>query len=271
MSSGYPALECRLSDGTRLHLVQSGAGEPLVLIPGWACSVDVFDRNIPALAERYRVIAYDPRSQGRSDQVAEGNDYGQRGIDLAELLDALDMDRVVLLGWSLGVFDVLSYLDRYGFDRVRSLVLVDESPKIVKTAADDWGEGIAEEIAGLIATVNGPAYLPFFRNYMAAGFEGEAPDELLDRMTNTAAALPAARAAALLENATRHDFRAVSCRAVERLPVLQILRKDWSEAAIRWIRTNQPSARVEVLGGHLMLQEYPDAFNQAVLSFLAGN
>ena len=59
-------------------------------------------------------------------------------------------------------------------------------------------------------------------------------------MTETAAALPAERAAALLEDATR------------------------------WIRANQPNARVKVLGGHLMLQEYPVAFNNAVLSFLAG-
>ena len=85
-------------------------------------------------------------------------------------------------------------------------------------------------------------------------------------MTETAAALPAERAAALLEDATRRDFWAISCQAAERVPVLQILRND----ATRWIRANQPNARVKVLGGHLMLQEYPVAFNNAVLSFLAG-
>ena len=270
MTSGARRLAVRLGDGTRLNVLEAGNGEPLVLIPGWVCSTDVFARNIPALSKRYRVIAYDPRSQGRSDQVAVGNDYGRRGEDLAELLDALGLERAALLGWSLGVFDVLSYLDRFGLDRITSLVLVDESPTIIKTADDDWGEGTAEEVAGLVATVNSPAYLPFFREYMAAGFEGEAPEELLDRMTDSAGTLPADRAAALLEDATRHDFRAISRVAAKRAPVLQILRKDWSETALRWIRENQAAARAEVLGGHLMLHEYPEAFNKTVLSFLSG-
>ena len=240
----------------------------MVLVPGWACSLDVFALNVPAFAEHYRVIAYDPRSQGRSDQVARGNSYARRGRDLAELIDALDVDGAVLLGWSLGVFDVLSYAETFGFDRIRALVLVDESPTIVKTIDDAWGEGSAAEIAGLIAAVNGPGYLPFFREYMAAGFEGDAPGELLDRMTAAAAALPAERAAALLEDATRYDFTEVARLAGERVPVLQVLRKDWSEAAARWIRANQPMARIEVLGGHLMLVEHARAFNRAVLSFL---
>ena len=105
---------------------------------------------------------------------------------------------------------------------------------------------------------------------MAAGFEGDAPEELLDRMTASAAAVPAQRAAALLKDATQYDFTAVLRLASERVPVMQVLRKDWSEPATRWIRANQPTARIEVLGGHLMLVEYPEAFNRAVLSFLAG-
>ena len=130
------------------------------------------------------------------------------------------------------------------------------------------GARVAPNRWGIIATVNGPDYLPFFREYMAAGFDGEAPAELLDRMTETAAALPTERAAALLEDATRQDFSAMSRRAAQVVPVMQILREDWSEAAKRWIAANQPNARIEVLGGHLMFVEYADAFNRAVLSFL---
>ena len=258
----------RLADGIRIRLEQTGTGTPLVLIPGWACSIDVFRGNIPAFAKRFCVFAYDPRSQGRSDQSATGNDYGQRGFDLHDLLEELGLERVALLGWSLGVFDVLSYLDQYGYDRIAALVLVDESPKIVKSNAGDWGEGDAEEVATLIATVAGPGYLPFFREYMAAGFEGPAPAELLNRMTEMAGILPHKTAAALLEDAARRDFTAGSRRAAERVPVLQLLRRDWADAASRWIAANQPSARIEVLGGHLMLMEYPEAFNRAVLSFL---
>ena len=255
----------------RIRLTETGTGEPMVLIPGWACSLDVFRENIPAFAGHRRVIAYDPRSQGGSDQSVAGNNYVQRGQDLHDLLEALDLRGATLLGWSLGVFDALSYLDQFGPEGIASLVLVDESPKIVKDNEDDWGEGNAEEVAGLIEVVNGPGYLSFFREYMAAGFEGEAPAALLDEMTETASALRPSRAAALLDDATRQDFRALSTRVAEQMPVMQILRKDWADAAKRWIGVNQPRARVEVLGGHLMLVEYPAAFNAMVLSFLGGS
>ena len=260
-----------LADGTRIRVEKAGVGTPLVLIPGWACSTDVFQSNIPAFAEHFRVIAYDPRSQGGSDQSATGNNYAQRGEDLHELLEILALPRVILLGWSLGVFDVLAYLDRYGTDRVQALVLVDESPKIVKSSPDDWGEGDADEIAALIDTVGGAGYLPFFREYMAGGFDREAPPALLDRMTETASALPAPRAAALLVDAAQRDFSIPSKHAARELPVLQIVREDWAIAARRWIESNQPDAHIEVLGRHLMLLEYPEAFNRAVLSFLKAN
>lgn len=257
-----------LPDGARLYAEAVGRGEALVLVPGWACSAEVFDRNIPAWADRYHVIAYDPRSQGRSEQAAASNDYIQRGHDLHRVLDALDVDSASLAGWSLGVYDVLSYIREYGTDRVRSLVLIDESMRIVKEREDDWGEGDTGEIAGLIKLVKDGAYLPFFREYMASGFEGHAPDELLDRLTETASALPPALAAALLEDAARHDFGPTASAAARKVPVMQVVRRDWSDAALRWIRKHQPNARIEVLGGHLMLLEYADELNGLVLDFL---
>ncbi len=258
----------RLPDGARLYVETIGRGEALVLVPGWACSTEVFERNIPAWADRYRVIAYDPRSQGRSEQTATGNNYDQRGRDLQCVLDAMEVETASLLGWSLGVYDILSYVRHYGTDRVRSLILIDESMRVIRESEDDWGEGTAEDIAGLIGIVNGNAYLPFVREYMASGFEGEAPAELLDRLTETASALPPARAAALLEEATCHDFRSTAAAAARKVPVMQVVRRDWADAADRWIREHQPNARLEVLGGHLMLLEYPDELNRLVLEFM---
>ena len=63
---GAAAGMLRLGDGTGIRIEQAGSGTPLVLIPGWACSIGVFQHHIPAFAEHFRVIAYDPRSQGDS-------------------------------------------------------------------------------------------------------------------------------------------------------------------------------------------------------------
>ena len=257
-----------LEDGAAVQVHELGSGPPLVLIPGWACSIEVFEQNIPTFARERRVIAYDPRSQGLSDQTDTGNDYVQRGRDLQRILDSTDAQDVALLGWSLGVYDALSYIHQFGLDRVSRLVLADESPKIVKSQESDWGEGTADEIEALLSIVSGSDYLSFFRGYMAEGFQGAAPEALLDRLAENAAKLPALRAAALLEDATRHDFTGVCEQAAKRVPVLHILREEWAGSAKRWIARHQPSARVEVLGGHLMLLEYPEAFNRLVLSFL---
>lgn len=148
---------------------------------------------------------------------------------------------------------------------------MDESPKIIKVDADDWAEGEASEVAELIETVSGPDYLSFFRRYIAAGFDGEAPTVLLDRLTDAASALPPKWAAALLRDAATRDYSSLSKRTDEALPILHILREDWSAAAKRWVAENQPHARIEVLGGHLMLLEYADEFDGLVLSFLSEN
>ena len=220
-----------LEDGAAVQVHELGSGPPLVLIPGWACSIEVFEQNIPTFARERRVIAYDPRSQGLSDQTDTGNDYVQRGRDLQRILDSTDAQDVALLGWSLGIYDALSYIHQFGLDRVSCLVLADESPKIVKSQESDWGEGTADEIEALLSIVSGSDYLAFFRGYMAEGFQGAAPEALLDRLAENAAKLPALRAAALLEDATRHDFTGVCEQAAKRVPVLHILREEW--AALR--------------------------------------
>ena len=256
-----------LSNNVSLYVEEHGEGPSLILIPGWAYTMEVFRQNIPVLSKHYHTIAYDPRSHGRSPATATGNDYLQHGEDLCQLIAALNLSEVTLIGWSLGVYDILAYLERFGFDKVKGLVLIDESPTIIQSAPGDWGEGDKDEIEGLIGAVAAD-FLPFFREYTMSGFVGEAPAELVDRFTEYAATLSTEQAAGLLSDATSHDFRPIAQKAAQQVPVLQILREDWSGAAEKWIMANQPNAEVFVQGGHLMLLEFAEAVNQRLLSFL---
>ena len=99
-----------------------------------------------------------------------GNTYAQHGRDLHEFIEALELDSVVLMGWSLGVFDAYAYMDEFGTDRVEAFVAVDESPRIIKADDQDWGEDSADGVAELLQLVGSENYLPFFSDYMAAGF-----------------------------------------------------------------------------------------------------
>lgn len=257
-----------LSSGLRLHYQSQGEGVPLLCLPGWAYSTEVFARNLPVLAQHYKVICIDPRSHGRSDVTTDGNDYGQHGKDLQEFISALNLTEFSLLGWSLGVYDIYAYLEQFGFEGVRAVVAVDESPRIVQQSDPDWSEGSQAEIDGLIELVDSDAYLGFFRDYMASGFVKPPEDELLDRFTKTASSLTPAVAAGLLKDAAGRDYTGVAAAAAQNVPVLNIVREDWSEAAQRWIGEHQPSASIQVLGNHLMLYEFADEFNNHVLNFL---
>ncbi|MEM8501415.1 MAG: alpha/beta hydrolase [Pseudomonadota bacterium] len=257
-----------LKDGNELYVTELGSGTPLVLIPGWAYTADVFDKVMPLLAESFRVIAYDPRSHGRSSLAITGNTYEQHGEDLLTLIQHMELDSFVLLGWSLGVYDAYAFCRQQGLDGVLALIAVDESPMIHKTSDNPWGEGSVDEVAGLVSTVASDQYLDFFKDYMCDGFVGDAPEELVEKFAEHASKLPPSLASGLLEDATRYDFRQLASEIAHDIPVQNILREEWSADALNWIRHNQPSAQSVVLGGHLMLLEFPDLFSEKVLSFL---
>lgn len=108
-------------DGGRLYYESQGEGETVVLLHGFATDTRLWQRQIPALAQHYRVIAYDQRGYGRSSLPdAPYAPYD----DLAGLLDWLSVAAAHLIGLSRGGGVALDFAIAYP-DRVRSLVLVD--------------------------------------------------------------------------------------------------------------------------------------------------
>jgi microsomal epoxide hydrolase len=100
---------------------------PLLLIPGWTFSSSIWTDQIDAFSRSRRVVAIDPRSQGESSKTADGNTPDGRARDLDELMRALALDHVVVVGWSQGVQDVAAYALRFGTARVAAVVLVDSA------------------------------------------------------------------------------------------------------------------------------------------------
>jgi microsomal epoxide hydrolase len=115
----------RTSDGVSLHYLDVGSGAAIVFIPGWTMPADIFEPQINQLSTRFRVIALDPRSQGDSEKTPDGNYPERHAQDIKELLEHLQLQNAVLLGWSNGVPDVLTYVEQYGTAKLRGVVLVD--------------------------------------------------------------------------------------------------------------------------------------------------
>jgi non-heme chloroperoxidase len=60
------------SDGVRLHYLEAGAGQPLVLIPGWSQTAAMYRHQLDGSHQSYRVIALDMRGHGESDKPTHG-------------------------------------------------------------------------------------------------------------------------------------------------------------------------------------------------------
>lgn len=132
-------------DGTEIFYKDWGAGQPVVFSHGWPLTADAWDAQMMFLCQRrHRVIAHDRRGHGRSSQPSNGNDMDTYADDLAELIEALDLRDIVLVGHSTGGGEVTRYVGRHGTDRVAKVVLVDAVvPRILKTDANPKGIPLA--------------------------------------------------------------------------------------------------------------------------------
>lgn len=108
--------------GGQLYYEVQGAGTPVVLVHGLALDLRMWDDQLPALADIATVIRYDVRGYGRSIRD-EQTEY-THAADVWQLVDHLGLDRVVLVGLSMGGQIVLEAAVTAP-ERVRSLVLLD--------------------------------------------------------------------------------------------------------------------------------------------------
>ncbi|QGN57086.1 alpha/beta fold hydrolase [Nostocoides sp. HKS02] len=115
-----------------IHVEDSGGdGRPVVLIHGWPLSSAAWSDLTPVLVGAgYRVVAYDRRGFGQSDQPGEasGYDYDTLTSDLDAVMRELDLTDVTLVGFSMGGGEVARYLGTHGADRVHSAVFASAIP-----------------------------------------------------------------------------------------------------------------------------------------------
>lgn len=122
-----------------------GEGEPLLLHPGFGCTVEIYWRNMLPLAEHFRVIVFDPRGAGRSDDGSPTLLMKDFADDATALLDALDIETAHVVGTSFGGM-VAQHIAIEHPARVRRLVLACTSaggPQHVLPPPENLGKFIA--------------------------------------------------------------------------------------------------------------------------------
>lgn len=119
-----------------------GMGRPIVLIHGWPVSKEMWEYQIEELVSAgFRVIAYDRRGFGQSSKPWDGYDYDTLADDLALILERLDLNDVVLCGFSMGGGEVARYFTRHHKqERVSKAILVSTVlPFLLKTESNPGG------------------------------------------------------------------------------------------------------------------------------------
>jgi pimeloyl-ACP methyl ester carboxylesterase len=111
------------STDINIYYEDHGQGQPVVLIHGYPLNGRSWERQLPVLLDAgYRVITYDRRGYGQSSQPTAGYEYDTFATDLKTLLETLDLNEVVLVGFSMGSGEVGRYIGKYGTARISKAV-----------------------------------------------------------------------------------------------------------------------------------------------------
>jgi len=129
------------TDGTEIYYTDQGSGQPVLLSHGWPLSSDAWQKEVKLLADAgFRAIAHDRRGHGRSSKTYTGNDMDTYARDVAELVEALDLKDLVVIGHSTGGGEVVRYAAQHGKGRVVKVVTAGAvPPQMLKTEANPDG------------------------------------------------------------------------------------------------------------------------------------
>ena len=116
-------------NGVNLHYVDEGSGPAILLTHGFGASSRMWEGQVAALRDRYRVIAWDMRGHGDSDSPEDPAVYSEPETvaDMAAILDACGEDGAIVGGLSLGGYMSLAFNLAHA-DRTNALMLFDTGP-----------------------------------------------------------------------------------------------------------------------------------------------
>ncbi len=255
------------NDGVRLYYEDTGCGKPVILIHGGGLSLGWWCKQVPALSQRFRVIAADTRGNGRSDKTPWGHRTARYAMDVRQIIETLDLQDVTLVGWSIGARTVLSYIELFRDYRLKGVVLVDEVPSIEvhdppepdtdpgsesKPPPEDETERKRQQLRSMFVSL-------------------DVPDDELDVLLEESRENTPAQGVTLGPDYQAQDWRPM-LPSID-LPVLITTGgKSGAYPGCRYMFEHIPGARMEVFedSGHALFYEEPDRFNAVVTGFVDG-
>lgn len=250
-------------DGLRLHYLEAGNGqETIVFIPGWLMPAAVFRLQLESLSDKFRVLAFDPRSQGKSEIFQGEHSIARRLNDMEDFLRAAEVKDYVLAGWSLGVLESLNFIERKPQAGLRGLIIIDNS----------IGEGTPPPARSdkFFADLGNPdRRKQYLTNFSLGIFKSNTPEDIASAALSSALQVPGPAAIQLISQPyPRTYWRDIVAK--QQIPVLYAIRPHLREQGEALQRRKGALAQVEVFtgGGHALFVDEPARFNTMTAEFV---
>ena len=249
------------ADGVPIAYEVHGQGSPtLVLVHGWSCDRGYWKEQIEYLAPQYQLVLIDLAGHGASGAGRKDYTMASFGADVAAVVDRLALERVVLVGHSMGG-DVIVEAAKQLPGRVVGLVWVDDYKSL----------GVARSAAEVDAFVG--KFRKDFRNttngFVRGMFGPNADPKLIDRVAKDMAAAPPAVALSAMHNSFANAARIPADLDALKLPVVAI-NSDREPTDHESLGKHGVKAFVMPDSGHFLMLEDPARFNRSLDSVVKG-
>jgi non-heme chloroperoxidase len=168
-------------DGHEIYYKDWGEGPVVTFSHGWPLNSDAWDPQMLFLAQNgFRCIAHDRRGHGRSAQTSTRNDMDGYADDLAELIEALDLRDIAMVGHSTGGGEVARYIGRHGSSRVARTVLLSAVPPCM-LKSDSNPDGLPLELFDGLRHDLAADRSQFYRTFAQAFYGANRPGATVSR------------------------------------------------------------------------------------------
>jgi pimeloyl-ACP methyl ester carboxylesterase len=271
----------RVNDVT-LHYVICGQGDPVVLLHGWPQTWYEWRKIMPALAERYTVIAPDMRGLGDSSKPVGGYDKRTVADDIYKLVRRLGFERIFLVGHDWGGPVAYAYAVAHPAD-VRKLVILDvgipgaglDQALAFRKSGSIWHIQFhyVRDLPEALVTGRERTYLSWF--YRVAAYDPSAiPREAIDEYVRCYSAAGGLRAGFEYYRAifTDAEHNAENAKTRLKMPVLALGgERGFGEMALRSMQMLAEDVRGGVIErcGHWIPEERPEYLLDQLVKFFA--
>lgn len=225
-------------------------------MPAW-----IWEKQLEHFSKDFTVAAIDLRSQGDSGQSTEGHYAFSMAKDIRAVVDALDLQPLVVIGWSLGVPQVVNFTAHLAPRKLVGLVLVDgilgvdPALSFYQSIIDQWVQFQMDRI-------------PHTRKFIESIFKQPKTQEYLDRLFEAAMRTPTNTVMTSIFNYILQDFRSLlpNIKTPTWIATVDGPRLDYMQK----MQHSMPNCRLEIFksAGHALFVDQAEQFNRSLTLFL---